>query len=42
MERMFAVAVLDEQDLFLWIRIWRARLGDIYPVFRKNLAQARA
>jgi hypothetical protein len=33
MERMFAVAIRDGQDLFLWIRIRRARLGDIYYMF---------
>lgn len=33
MERMFAVAVRDEGDLFLWIRIRRAKLGDIYYAF---------
>jgi hypothetical protein len=32
-ERMFAAAVRDERDLFLWIRIKRARLGDIYYMF---------
>ena len=30
MERVFAVAVRDGQDLFLWFRVKRARLGDIY------------
>lgn len=29
---MFAVAVRDGQDLFLWLRIRRAKLGDIYYV----------
>jgi hypothetical protein len=33
MERMFAVAVRDEADLFLWIRLRRARTGDIYYMF---------
>jgi hypothetical protein len=33
MQRMFAVAVRDGGDLFLWIRIRRATLGDIYYAF---------
>ena len=30
MERMFAVAIRDGQDLFLWLRVRRAIRGDIY------------
>jgi hypothetical protein len=30
MERFFAVAIRDGQDLFLWFRVRRASLGDIY------------
>jgi hypothetical protein len=30
---MFAVAVRDGDDLFLWIRIRRANTGDIYYMF---------
>lgn len=30
MERMFAVAIRDGKDLFLWIRIRRAVGGDVY------------
>jgi len=33
MQRMFAVAVRDGGDLFLWISIRRATLGDIYYAF---------
>jgi hypothetical protein len=33
MDRMFAVAVRDGKDLFLWIRIRRAAAGDIYYMF---------
>ena len=33
MERMFAVAVRDGLDLFLWIRIKRAATGDLYYMF---------
>jgi hypothetical protein len=33
MERMFAIAVRDGDDLFLWIRIRRAAKGDIYYMF---------
>jgi len=29
-DRMFAVAIRDGKDLFLWLRIRRAKLGDIY------------
>jgi hypothetical protein len=32
MERIFAVAIRDEEDLFLWMRIRRAAKGDIYSV----------
>jgi hypothetical protein len=32
-ERMFAVAIRDAEDLFLWIRIRRSRRGDIYYMF---------
>src|SRR5947208_8529391 len=32
MERMFAVAVRDRNDLFLWIRLRRAAGTDIYYV----------
>ena len=32
-DRMFAVAIRDAKDLFLWIRIRRAPLGDIYYAF---------
>jgi hypothetical protein len=32
MERFFAVAIRDGQDLFLWCRIRRASLGDIYYI----------
>jgi hypothetical protein len=32
-ERMFAVAVRDAEDLFLWIRIRRSPRGDIYYIF---------
>jgi hypothetical protein len=30
MERMFAVAIRDEKNLFLWLRIRRAPEGDVY------------
>jgi hypothetical protein len=30
MDRMFAVAIRDGKDLFLWLRLRRAKLGDIY------------
>jgi len=33
MDRMFAVAIRDGDDLFLWIRIRRAADGDIYYIF---------
>jgi hypothetical protein len=33
MERMFAVAVRDQNDLFLWTRLRRAAGTDIYYVF---------
>jgi hypothetical protein len=33
MERMYAVAVRDGDDLFLWMRIRRATQGDIYYMF---------
>jgi hypothetical protein len=32
-DRMFAVAIRDGKDLFLWIRIRRAAGGDIYYMF---------
>ena len=32
MERMFAVAVRDGNDLFLWMRLRRAARNDIYYV----------
>jgi len=32
MERMFAVAVRDRDDLFLWLRLRRAAGTDIYYV----------
>jgi hypothetical protein len=32
-EQMFAVAVRDGNDLFLWIRLRRAASGDLYYMF---------
>jgi hypothetical protein len=32
-ERMFAVAIRDGDDLFLWIRLRRSKTGDIYYMF---------
>jgi hypothetical protein len=32
-ERMFAVAIRDAEGLFLWVRIRRSLLGDIYYMF---------
>jgi predicted phage terminase large subunit-like protein len=32
-ERMFAVAIRDGDDLFLWIRLRRSKSGDIYYMF---------
>ncbi len=32
-ERMFAVAIRDGVDLFLWIRLRRSKTGDIYYMF---------
>jgi hypothetical protein len=41
MERMFAVAIRDGEDLFLWIRIRRAADGDIYYVLQTGRPEAK-
>src|ERR1700681_1720720 len=38
-ESMFAVAVRDGTDLFLWLRIRRAASGDLYYIYPRSQAE---